>query len=147
MRVDAGKTASKQLYLNKADKICFDNCKFENSRKLELAKNYKITNSRKLEHVNIEHYQIYSMIQIEWMHNVISPHKKISNKKIFGNATVQNYPNLLKSEIFFHCFLYISYQTHIVTSQPFAVLHIAPLLYFFSQWRIHCDTVDSGVWA
>ena len=28
MTGDAGKTASKQLYFNKADKIGFDNCKF-----------------------------------------------------------------------------------------------------------------------
>ena len=59
--------------------------------------------------------------------------KKIMKQKVFGNATVRDKPNLLKSEIFFHCFLHISFQTHIVTSQWFVGLHIAPLVYFLSQ--------------
>ena len=73
------------------------------------------------------------MIQIESMPIVIRQQKKILNKKILGNATVRDYPNLLKSEIFFHSFLHITFQTHIVTSQPFAALQIAPLMYFLSQ--------------
>ena len=72
------------------------------------------------------------MIQIESMPIVIRPQKK-KKKKILGNATVRDYRNLLKSEIFFHSFLHITFQTHIVTSQPFAGLQIAPLMYFFSQ--------------
>ena len=44
----------------------------------------------------------------------------------------------------FHCFLHISFQTHIVTSQSFVDLHIAPLVYFLSQWRIHWAIVVYG---
>ena len=81
------------------------------------------------------------MIQIESMPNGIRPQKKNIKQKILGNATVRDYPNLLKSEIFFHSFLHITFQTHIVTSQPFAGLQIAPLRYFLSQCRIRCETV------
>ena len=73
------------------------------------------------------------MIQIESMSIVIRPPKKIYNKKILGNATVRDYPNSLISEIFFHSFLHITFQTRIVTSQPFAGLQIAPLMYFLSK--------------
>ena len=73
------------------------------------------------------------MIQIETMSVVIRPQKKILKKKILGNATVRDYPNLLKSDIFFHSFLHITFQTRIVTSQPFAGLQIAPLMYFLSK--------------
>ena len=38
--------------------------------------------------------------------------KKNMKQKIFGNATVRDYPNLLKSEIFFHCFLHIFLNPH-----------------------------------
>ena len=72
------------------------------------------------------------MIQIESMPIVIRPQKK-KKKKILGNATVRDYPNLLKSEFFFYSFLHITLQTHIVTSQPFSGLQIAPLMYFLSQ--------------
>ena len=65
--------------------------------------------------------------------NCNSSTKKNIKQKILGNATVRDYPNLLKSEIFFHSFLHITFQTHIVTSQPFAGLQIAPLMYFLSQ--------------
>ena len=65
--------------------------------------------------------------------NCNSSTKKNIKQKISGNATVRDNPNLLKSEGFFHSHLPITFQTHIVTSQPFAGLQIAPLMYFLSQ--------------
>ena len=59
--------------------------------------------------------------------------KKNMEQKIFENVSVRDYPNLLKNEIFFHCFFHISSQTHIVTSQSLVGLHIASLVYFLSQ--------------
>ena len=65
--------------------------------------------------------------------NVIRLQRKIYNENIFENGTVRDYPNLLKSDIFFHSSLNISSQTSIVTSQPFAGLRMASLVYFLSQ--------------
>ena len=84
-----------------------------------------------------------NMIQIDSMPNVIRPQRKIWNNK-YLEMPLFEITESVEIWDFFSLFPSYFFQTHIVTSKPFVGLHIAPLMYFLSQWRIHCETVVYG---